>query len=98
MLPNLKRRWHWVRPGLGLMVGGWLLASLGFNWYVRHVASYNRTYGVLGAFVVLMIWIYIATLIALSGATIDAELKEWGKAPVRQINSSEVTGEVNRAS
>jgi membrane protein len=78
-LPNLKRRWQWVRPGMGLMVGGWLLASLGFNWYVRHVASYNRTYGVLGAFVVLMIWIYISTLIALSGAAIDAELTELQK-------------------
>ncbi|HEV2474716.1 MAG TPA: YihY/virulence factor BrkB family protein, partial [Chthonomonadales bacterium] len=35
MLPNFKRPWHWVRPGMSVMAGGWLLASLGFNWYVR---------------------------------------------------------------
>lgn len=97
MLPNFKRPWHWVRPGMSVVAGGWLLASLGFNWYLRHVASYNRTYGVLGAFVVLMVWIYIATVIALSGAAIDAELKELRETPVPQIPSSEVPGGVKRA-
>lgn len=97
MLPNLKRPWRWIRPGMSVMVGGWVLASLGFNWYLRHVASYNKTYGVLGAFVVLMVWIYIATVIALSGAAVDAELRELRKAPVQQISSSDVPGGVKRA-
>jgi membrane protein len=79
-LPNLKRRWRWIRPGMGLMLAGWLLASLGFNWYLRHVASYNKTYGVLGAFVVLMVWMYIGALIVLSGAGIDAELQVFRSA------------------
>jgi len=80
LLPNLKRRWRWIRPGMGLMVTEWILASLGFNWYLRHIASYNKTYGVLGAFVVLMIWTYIAVLIALTSAEIDAELQVFRRA------------------
>jgi len=77
-LPNLKRAWRWAAPGTAVTVLGWLLATDGFNFYVRRVASYNRTYGVLGAFVILMVWAYITSLIALIGAEINAALHEGG--------------------
>ena len=98
LLPNLKRRWRWLRPGMGVMVSGWLLASLGFNWYLKHVASYNRTYGVLGVFVILMVWMYIAALIALSGGAIDAELQEFRKTSAQQTVPSDVSSSAIRAS
>jgi membrane protein len=60
-----------------MVVAGWLLFSLGFNVYVRHIASYHKTYGVLGGFVILMVWVYIASLIALVGAEINSELRNW---------------------
>ena len=97
LLPNMRRPWRWIRPGMGVMVGGWLLASLGFNWYVRHVASYNRTYGVLGGFVVLMVWMYIGILIALSGAAVDAELQELRKASPESLQA-DAPGTTLRAS
>ncbi|HEY6291817.1 MAG TPA: YihY/virulence factor BrkB family protein [Terriglobia bacterium] len=77
-LPNIRRPWRWIAPGTAVTVVGWLLATDGFNFYVRHVASYNRTYGVLGAFVILMVWTYITSLIALIGAEINAALHECG--------------------
>jgi uncharacterized BrkB/YihY/UPF0761 family membrane protein len=80
------------------MVAGWLVASVGFNWYLVHVASYNKTYGVLGTFVILMVWIYIAALIALSGGAIDVELQEFRKTTVRQTVSSQVSSSALRAS
>jgi membrane protein len=76
-LPNRKRAWRWVTPGTVVIVTGWLLFSLGFNLYVRYIASYHRTYGVLGGFVILMVWVYIASLIALVGAEINSELRNW---------------------
>jgi len=78
VLPNVRRTWRWAAPGTAVTVVGWLVATAGFNFYVRHVASYNRTYGVLGAFVILMVWTYITSLIALIGAEINAALHEGG--------------------
>ena len=98
LLPNMRRPWRWIRPGMGVMVVGWLLASLGFNWYVRHVASYNRTYGVLGGFVVLMVWMYIGILIALTGGAIDAELQELRRRPSQQPVQADLPDTTLRAS
>jgi membrane protein len=74
VLPDLKRPWRWVKPGSIVAAVGWLLGPLGFNFYVRNIASYNRTYGVLGAFVILMVWFYVSSLIILVGAEINSEL------------------------
>ena len=75
-LPNRKRDWRWATPGTAMVVAGWLLFSLGFDVYVRRVASYHKTYGVLGGFVILMVWVYVASLIALVGAEINSELRK----------------------
>jgi membrane protein len=73
-LPNRKRPWRCFTPGAFFFMLAWVPATLGFNLYVRHYASYSRTYGALGAFVVLMVWTYISGLIALIGAEINREL------------------------
>jgi membrane protein len=76
VLPNLERPWRWMTPGSAAAAAGWLLGPLGFNYYIRHIASYNRTYGVLGAFVILMVWFYVSSLIVLTGAEINSQLRE----------------------
>src|SRR5215472_6616104 len=73
-LPNRKRPWSCFTPGALFFMLAWVPATLGFNLYVRHFASYSRTYGALGAFVILMVWTYITSLIALIGAEINREL------------------------
>jgi membrane protein len=73
-LPNRRRPWRCFTPGALFFMLAWVPATLGFNFYVQHFASYNRTYGALGAFVVLMVWTYITSLIALIGAEINREL------------------------
>jgi membrane protein len=74
VLPNLKRPWRCFTPGALFFILAWVPATLGFNLYVHNFASYSRTYGALGAFVVLMVWTYITSLIALIGAEINREL------------------------
>jgi membrane protein len=73
-LPNRKRPWRCFTPGALFFMLAWVPATLGFNLYVRHFASYSRTYGALGAFVILMVWTYITSLIALIGAELNREL------------------------
>lgn len=52
----------------------WLVASMLFSWYVASFASYNETYGSLGAVVVLLMWFFVGAYAVLVGAEIDAEL------------------------
>jgi membrane protein len=54
-------------------------ASECFNLYIQHFTSYPRLYGALGGFIILMLWIYIASLIVLVGAEADRELDDLAK-------------------
>lgn len=47
---------------------GLLFISFGFNYYVNHFASYAKTYGSLGGFIVLMIWLWLTSIVILIGA------------------------------
>ena len=73
-LPNLRRPWRLLSAGTIFVVAAWIPATLGFNLYLRYVASYDKTYGALGTFVVLLVWIYLGSLITLIGAEINCEL------------------------
>jgi membrane protein len=67
--------WHWITPGSALAACLWLVASLLFSLYVSNFASYDATYGSLGAVAVLMLWFYISALVVILGAELNAELE-----------------------
>lgn len=66
-------RWRWL--SLGSLGGAafWIAASMGFSWYATNFASYNETYGSLGAIIAFMIWIWISVVVILIGAEVNAE-------------------------
>lgn len=88
-LPNLRRRGHWITPGNLFAVLGWVLASLTFNFYVKHIASYGKVYGALGVFVILMVWIYILSLITLVGAELNSE---WFRVSKLRFRARSIAG------
>jgi membrane protein len=67
--------WHWITPGSLLAALLWLLASVLFSLYVSRFASYDATYGPLGAVVILLIWFYLSAFVVLLGAELNAELE-----------------------
>jgi membrane protein len=74
--PSRERaRWRWVRWGAALAAVGWIGGSLGFSWYVNHVAHYDATYGSLGAAVGFMMWIWFSVMVVLVGAELNAEIE-----------------------
>jgi len=68
-------RWRWVTPGSVLATVLWLAASALFSLYVGHVASYDATYGPLGAVAGMMMWFYVTVYVVLLGAELNAELE-----------------------
>lgn len=74
--PNLpRRRWRWLTPGGMVAVVLWLLISFGLRFYLHFFNSYSRTYGSLGALIVLMLWFYLTGLAVLVGGEINSEIE-----------------------
>jgi membrane protein len=70
-----RARWRWVSWGAVIATFAWMIVSVGFSIYVSNFASYDKTYGSLGAVVVLLMWFYLSTLIVLLGAELNAEIE-----------------------
>jgi membrane protein len=75
ILPDIKRCWRWLTPGTVFAALIIVLSSAGFNLYFDFFNSYPRIYGALGGFIILMLWIYLASLILLIGAETDSEIE-----------------------
>lgn len=74
--PDLKEQhWYWITPGSLLGVVLWLIASLGFRAYLHYFNSYGRTYGSLGAVILLLVRLYVAGFAFLLGGKINAEIE-----------------------
>lgn len=70
-----EARWHWVTPGAVVSTLLWLITSAGFSYYVGHIASYDATYGPLGAVIGIMMWFFVTAYVVLIGAELNAELE-----------------------
>jgi membrane protein len=68
-----------VWPGAVLTTILWLVATLVFTWYVRHIGNYNVMYGGIATVVLLLVWMYVLSIIAFVGCEFNAELEKAGR-------------------
>ena len=74
--PNVKQpKFKWMSLGSGIALFIFLLASLGFGFYVGNFGNYNKTYGALGGVIVMLLWLWILNMSLLFGAEFDAEME-----------------------
>jgi membrane protein len=73
--PDADQDWTWLTPGSLAATILWLIASLGFKYYVANWGNYTETYGLIGAVMILLLWFYISGLVILLGAEMNAEIE-----------------------
>ena len=74
--PNVRQpKFRWISVGAAIGIGVWLLASVGFGFYVGNFGSYNKTYGSLAGVIVFLLWMWLTNLALLFGAEVDSELE-----------------------
>ncbi|MEW9095565.1 MAG: YihY/virulence factor BrkB family protein [Clostridiaceae bacterium] len=71
-IPSRKLSWKEVLPGAIFATLGWVIASIGFAFYVNNFANYSRLYGSIGAVIVLLTWLYITSMVIIIGGEINA--------------------------
>lgn len=73
--PNARRmRFHWLTVGGFVSIMLWLVASIGFAFYVASFASYDKTYGTVAGVIVALLWLWLTNLALLFGAEVDVQL------------------------
>lgn len=79
--PDFREQdWKWITPGSVIGVTLWLLASFALKGYLHFFDSYSKTYGSLGAVIILMLWLYLTGLAVLIGGEINSEIESGAAA------------------
>ena len=60
-----------VIPGAMFFCVFWLIGSWAFSLYVNALGTYNKVYGTIGVFAILMIWLYYSSIILLIGGQVN---------------------------
>ena len=74
--PNLcdQKLW-WIAPGAALAVALWIAVSIGLRLYLHYFDTYSTVYGTLGAVLILLLWIYLASAALLIGGELNSEIE-----------------------
>jgi len=78
--PDVEQEWEWVTPGSVVFTVGFGLASGGFSLYVSRFGAYDKTYGSLGAVIILLFWMYLLATFILLGGEVNALLEHMSPA------------------
>lgn len=71
---NDKRKFRSVLPGTLFFCLFWMLGSWCFSLYLSNLNAYNKVYGTIGAFAIMMVWLYYTSLIMLVGGEINSRI------------------------
>ena len=71
---NEKMKIRSVLPGTFFFSFFWMIGSWCFSIYLSNLNTYNRVYGTIGAFAILMVWLYYTSLIVLIGGEINSRV------------------------
>jgi membrane protein len=73
--PAERRPKKWASGGAALVVVLWIVQSLLFGLYIRHVASYKSAVGSLTAVYLFTTYLYVGAIVLLVGIELDEQLR-----------------------
>lgn len=89
ILPDLRGNEKFKRtsalPGTLFFCIFWLVGSWGFSIYINNLKTYNFVYGTIGAFAVLMVWLYYTSILILIGGEINSQVYNKLEAKANEI-------------
>lgn len=71
--PNVRRskRPPFITIGAFVAMTCWFISSYGLSYYIANFGNYNQVYGSIGAFIALMLWLYVSAFFIILGAAIN---------------------------
>jgi len=72
--PDVDFPWRWFSPGSVIFTLGFAGTTFLFSFYVAHFGSFDKTYGSLGAVIILLLWMYLVAMLVLLGGEVNAYL------------------------
>jgi membrane protein len=74
--PNVQPpRFRWLTVGGAVALLSWAVVSAGFGLYVARFATYDVTYGSLGAVIAFLVWLFLSNCALMLGVEINAEVQ-----------------------
>jgi len=67
-------------PGAVAAAGAWLLTNKGFEVYISHFSNYSVLYGSVGTFLGLIMWLFVISIVILTGAEINSAILLYKKS------------------
>ncbi|EEJ72423.1 YihY/virulence factor BrkB family protein [Lactobacillus ultunensis] len=74
VLPNIKLKKRVIWPGVITTVIGWLGLSFLFSFYLHNFPITWENYGIVGTFIIFMLWLNIAAVLFLVGVAVNAAI------------------------
>ena len=84
---NDKVKFKSILPGTLFFSFFWMLGSWCFSLYLSNLNTYNKVYGTIGAFAILMVWLYYTSLILLVGGEVNSRVYERLSKKVAEKNN-----------
>ena len=77
--PNRKgkkyREFVIFSPGTILATSLFILGTIGFNTYISNFSKYNMLYGSIGTLIILLLWIWIVSILILTGNDLNSGIR-----------------------
>jgi len=93
LLPNVKQDKRHVLVGSIVAALLFIIATLLFRLYVQNFGAYNKTYGTIGAVIMLLTWMYVVSVVILVGGELNSELHH-GTGSTASLKGSVYAGRI----
>jgi membrane protein len=93
LLPNIKQDKRHMLVGSIVAALLFVLATLLFRLYVQNFGAYNKTYGTIGAVIMLLTWMYVVSVVILVGGELNSELHH-GTGSTASLKGSVYAGRI----